>query len=150
MGWKLGERIEKSSKKSFGQLRQNPVFLQRGSTCTRKRWRAEGSWFVPQTHVICKAREQSFGKKTVRTAQSPCGIWLRFSHTHNAEAGWVLMISSVTTTLIQYKNSLFYEVNQGYAVFLSLWNDKSCGLRRILEISNQHLVFILLVSNNPV
>lgn len=72
------------------------------------------------------------------------------THTHNAEAGWVLMISSVTTTLIQYKNSLFYEVNQGCAVFLSLWNDKSCGLRRMLEISNQHLVFILLVSNNPV
>lgn len=132
-----GRKGGHSSKESFGQLRQNSVLLQGGSTCTRKRWRAEGSWFVPQTHVVCKAREHSFGKKRVRTPQSPCGIWLRFSHTntHNAEASWVLIIPSVTTTLTQYKNSLFYEVYQGYAVFLSLWNDKSLWAKNFGNIN---------------
>ena len=77
-----GRKGGHSSKESFGQLGQNPVLLRGGSTFTWKGWSAEGSWFVLQTHVVCKAREHSFGKKTVRTPQAPCGIWLRFPHTH--------------------------------------------------------------------
>lgn len=78
-----GRKGGHSSKESFGQLRQNPVLLRGGSTFTWKRWSAEGSWFVLQTHVVCKAREHSFGKKN--SEDPPIPLWHMaqvLTHTH--------------------------------------------------------------------
>ena len=159
MGWKLGERVEKVPKRALANSDRTRCFYkedppaqgrdgeQRGPGLShRLMWSArQGStplakkqWGPPNPPVAygwgSHARTHARTHACTHTVPKPAEYW----------------ISSVTTTWIQYKNSLFYEVNQGYAVFLSLWNDKSCGLRRILEISDQHLVFILLLSNNPV
>ena len=64
MEWELGEGMEKRFQGELWPAQTEPcVFMRRILMHKEEADTRGGFWFVPQSHVVCKASERSFGRE---------------------------------------------------------------------------------------